>query len=115
MITRDFTGTDVLATGHTCPAGVSVGASDDSPSVSVDFPSPATGSSHRWRVNLPSLAGKLVHAGKDWRAYPQNPAEVGDPRGQLAGRRRLREGVCGDAQPIPLRRPGRAAQFGFEI
>jgi hypothetical protein len=29
------------------------------------------------RVNLPSLAGQLVKAGKDWRAYLQNIPESG--------------------------------------
>lgn len=74
MITGDFIGTDVLATGHTYVAGSTVGVSDDdSPSVATDEPSPpANVSSHRWRVNLPSLAGQLVTAGKDWRAYLQN-------------------------------------------
>ena len=74
MITGDFVGTDVIATGHTYPAGSTVGISDDdSPSVATDEPSPpANASSHRWRVNLPSLAGQLVTVGKDWRAYLQN-------------------------------------------
>jgi hypothetical protein len=34
-------------------------------------------SPHRWRVKLPSLAGQLVKAGKDWRAYLQNIPESG--------------------------------------
>src|SRR4029077_2303014 len=74
MITGDFTGTDVSATGHTYAAGSAVGISDDdSPSVATDEPSPpANVSPHRWRVNLPSLAGQLVTVGKDWRAYLQN-------------------------------------------
>jgi phosphatidylinositol-3-phosphatase len=74
MITGDFTGTDVIGTGHTYPAGSTVGISDDdSPSVATDEPSPpANVSAHRWRVNLPSLAGQLVTVGKDWRAYLQN-------------------------------------------
>jgi len=51
---------------------------DDSPSVAADYPSPlANVSIHRWRVNLPSLAGQLVKAGKDWRAYLQNIPESG--------------------------------------
>lgn len=74
MITGDWVGTDVIATGHTYPAGSTVGISDDdSPSIATDYPSPpANASSHRWRVKLPSLAGQLVAAGKDWRAYLQN-------------------------------------------
>ena len=74
MITGDFVGTDVVATGHSYLAGSTVGISDDdSPSVATDYPSPpANVSTHRWRVNLPSLAGQLAAAGKDWRAYLQN-------------------------------------------
>ena len=73
MITGDWTGTDVIGTGHTYPKGSAVGISDDdSPSVAVDYGPPANPSSHRWTVNLPSLAGQLVTAGKDWRAYLQN-------------------------------------------
>jgi hypothetical protein len=80
MITGDWTGTDVLGTGHTYPAGSAVGISDDdSPSsnASIDLPPPANASKHRWRVNLPSLAGQLVSVGKDWRAYLQNITEAG--------------------------------------
>jgi hypothetical protein len=76
MITGDWIGTDVIGnTGpaHKYPAGSVVGISDDdSPSVAVDLPPPAIFSTHRWRINLPSLAGQLVNAGKDWRAYLQN-------------------------------------------
>lgn len=73
MITGDFTGTDVIATGHAYPANSAVGISDDdSASISVDLPSPGNASAHRWRVNQPSLAGQLVGHGKDWRAYLQN-------------------------------------------
>jgi hypothetical protein len=73
MITGDWTGTDVIGTNHTYPAGSAVGISDDdSPSVATDYGPPANPSFHRWRVNLPSLAGQLVKAGKDWRAYLQN-------------------------------------------
>ena len=73
MVTGNFIGTDVIGTGHTYPAGSIVGISDDdSPSVATDYPSPANPSFHRWTVNLPSLAGQLVKAGKDWRAYLQN-------------------------------------------
>jgi phosphatidylinositol-3-phosphatase len=73
MITGDWVGTDVVATGHTYPAGSTVGISDDdSASVSLDYGPPANPSVHRWSVNLPSLAGQLVNAGKDWRAYLQN-------------------------------------------
>ena len=62
-----------------------MGISDDSPSVAADYPSPpANVSIHRWRVNLPSLAGQLVKAGKDWRAYLQNIPESGT---HLANRR----------------------------
>ncbi|HEX8837101.1 MAG TPA: alkaline phosphatase family protein [Candidatus Acidoferrum sp.] len=79
MITGDWIGTDVVATGHSYPMGSPVGISDDdSPSVATDYPSPpANLSIHRWRVNLPSLAGQLVKAGKDWRAYLQNIPESG--------------------------------------
>jgi hypothetical protein len=73
MIAGDWTGTDVVATGHTYPAGSPVGISDDdSPSVATDYGPPANPSVHRWRINLPSVAGQLVKAGKDWRAYLQN-------------------------------------------
>ena len=79
MITGDWIGTDVIGTGHTYPAGSTVGISDDdSASVSVDYsqlyPSNTSlhPSFHRWRIQLPSLAGQLVKAGKDWRAYLQN-------------------------------------------
>jgi len=79
MITGDWIGTDVVATHHSYPAGSTVGISDDdSASVSTDYPSPpANVSIHRWRINLPSLAGQLVKAGKDWRAYLQNIPESG--------------------------------------
>ena len=79
MIAGDWIGTDVVATGHTYPAGSTVGISDDdSPSVATDEPSPpANASIHRWRVNLPSLAGQLTSAGKDWRAYLQNIPAAG--------------------------------------
>jgi phosphatidylinositol-3-phosphatase len=79
MITGDFVGTDIIATGHTYPAGSTVGISDDdSTSVSTDYPSPpANVSSHRWRVNLPSIAGQLVASGRDWRAYLQNIPATG--------------------------------------
>jgi hypothetical protein len=73
MITGDWIGTDVIGTGHNYPKGSPVGVSDDdSPSVATDYPPPANPSAHRWFVNLPSLAGQLVNAGKDWRAYLQN-------------------------------------------
>jgi hypothetical protein len=79
MITGDWIGTDVVATGHSYPAGSAVGISDDdSPTVATDEPSPpANVSTHRWRVNLPSLAGQLAAAGKDWRAYLQNIPAAG--------------------------------------
>ena len=78
MITGDWIGTDVLGTGHTYPVNSTVGISDDdSPSVATDYAAPANPSKHRWRVNLPSLAGQLVAAGKDWRAYLQNFPESG--------------------------------------
>jgi hypothetical protein len=73
MITGDFVATDMIGTGHTYPAGSTVGVSDDdSASVSTDFPPPANPSFHRWMANRPSLAGQLVKAGKSWRAYLQN-------------------------------------------
>lgn len=79
MITGDWIGTDVIATPHSYPAGSTVGVSDDdSPSVATDYPvPPANGSKHRWKVQLPSLAGQLVSHGKDWRAYLQNLPEAG--------------------------------------
>src|SRR5207244_13159834 len=53
--------------------GSRVGISDDdSPSVATDYGPPANPSFHRWTVQLPSVAGQLVKAGKDWRAYLQN-------------------------------------------
>jgi len=78
MITGDWIGADVIGTGHTYPANSVVGISDDdSASVSVDLAAPANASPHRWQVNLPSLAGQLVNAGKDWRGYFQNIPESG--------------------------------------
>jgi len=78
MITGDWIGTDVLGTGHTYPVESTVGISDDdSPSVATDYGPPANASLHRWRVNLPSLAGQLVAVGKDWRVYLQNLPEAG--------------------------------------
>jgi hypothetical protein len=81
MITGDWTGTDVIGNkdgGHLYPAGSAVGISDDdSPSVATDYGPPATASKHRWRLNMPSLAGQLVAVGKDWRAYLQNLPEAG--------------------------------------
>ena len=79
MIAGDWIGTDVVATGHTYAPNSTVGISDDdSPSVATDYPSPpANVSIHRWRVNLPSLAGQLTAHGKDWRAYLQNIPESG--------------------------------------
>jgi len=73
-VAGDFIGTDVVATRHSYLAASTVGISDDdSPSVATDYPSPpANVSTHRWRVNLPSVAGQLAAAGKDWRAYLQN-------------------------------------------
>src|ERR1700730_14146816 len=65
MITGNFIGTDVIGTGHTYPAGSTVGVSDDdSPSVATDYGPPANPSLLPWRVNLPSLAGQLTAAGK---------------------------------------------------
>jgi hypothetical protein len=73
MITGNWIGTDVIAIGHTYPKGSTVGISDDdSPSVATDYGPPANPSFHRWTVQLPSVAGQLVKAGKDWRAYLQN-------------------------------------------
>jgi hypothetical protein len=79
MITGDWVGTDVVATSHSYPAGSAVGVSDDdSPSAATDYPAPpANASTHRWKVQLPSLAGQLVSHGKDWRAYLQNLPETG--------------------------------------
>ena len=78
MITGDWTATDVIGTGHSYPKGSTVGISDDdSTSVSVDLAPPANPSPHRWQANAPSLAGQLVNAGKDWRAYLQNFPETG--------------------------------------
>jgi hypothetical protein len=74
MITGDWIGTDVVGAPHSYPVGSIVGISDDdSPSVATDYPvPPANASTHRWKVQLPSLAGQLVSHGKDWRAYLQN-------------------------------------------
>ncbi len=73
MITGDWIGKDVDASGHKYPKGSVVGISDDdSASVSTDYPPPANPSIHRWRVQLPSLAGQLVSHGKDWRVYFEN-------------------------------------------
>jgi hypothetical protein len=70
MITGDWIATDVIR--H-----VTVGISDDdSPSIAVDPPF-ANHSTHRWRANLPSLAGQLASVGKDWRAYLQGYPVVG--------------------------------------
>src|SRR3984893_1104914 len=79
MITGDWIGTDVVATSHSYPAGSAVGISDDdSPSVATDYPvPPANASIHRWKIQLPSLAGQLVSHGKDWRAYLQNLPDAG--------------------------------------
>jgi hypothetical protein len=79
MITGDWIGTDVVATPHSYPAGSVVGISDDdSPSNATDYPvPPANASIHRWKVQLPSLAGQLVSHGRDWRAYLQNLPDAG--------------------------------------
>jgi len=81
MITGDWIGTDVIGNtdgGHLYPPGSVVGISDDdSPSVATDYGPPANASKHRWHVNLPSLAGQLVAAGLDWRAYLQNIPQAG--------------------------------------
>lgn len=78
MITGDWVGTDVVATKHSYAPGSTVGISDDdSPSVATDYGPPANPSIHRWTVRLPSLAGQLVAAGKDWKAYLQNIPEAG--------------------------------------
>jgi len=78
MITGDFVATDVIATGHSYLPNSVVGISDDdSPSVAIDNVAPANPSPHRWRANVPSLAGQLVNAGKDWRAYLQNIPAAG--------------------------------------
>jgi len=78
MITGNWIGTDVVATGHSYPINSVVGISDDdSASVSTDYPPPANPSIHRWKVQLPSLAGQLVSHGKDWKAYLQNIPEAG--------------------------------------
>src|SRR5258708_15593188 len=82
MITGDWIGTDVVGAPHSYPVGSIVGISDDdSPSVATDYPAPpANASIHRWKVQLPSLAGQLVSHGKDWRAYLQNlPANGTSP------------------------------------
>jgi len=78
MITGDWIGTDVIGTGHAYAPNSVVGISDDdSPSQATDLAPPANPSPHRWRVNLPSLAGQLTAVGKDWRAYMQNIPESG--------------------------------------
>ena len=86
MITGDWIGTDVLGNTDAAPplgtgksylpnSLVGIG-DDDSPSVALDF-AHANPSRHRWRVNLPSIAGELTNVGKDWRAYLQNIPETG--------------------------------------
>src|SRR5258708_7208004 len=79
MITGDWIGTDVVAAPHSYPVGSIVGVSDDdSPSVATDYPvPPANASTHRWKVQLPSLAGQLVSHGKDCRADLQKPPRAG--------------------------------------
>jgi hypothetical protein len=64
MITGDWVATDVIRK-------VTVGISDDdSPSIAINPPA-SNPTAHRWRADFPSLAGQLVGAGKDWRAYLQ--------------------------------------------
>jgi hypothetical protein len=82
MITGNWIGTDIIGNlqsgGHLYPPDSVVGISDDdSPSVAPDYAPPGLPSFHRWSANLPSLAGQLVKAGKDWRAYLQNFPEAG--------------------------------------
>src|SRR5256884_3770372 len=87
MITGDWIGTDVLGTGHTYPKGSRVGISDDdSPSVATDYGPPANPSFHRWTVQLPSVAGQLVKAGKDWRAGLQKNPVSGAGVAHLIGK-----------------------------
>src|SRR5207244_12684907 len=82
----DSIGTDVLGTGHTYPKGSRVGISDDdSPSVPTDYGPPANPSFHRWTVQLPSVAGQLVKAGKDWRAYLPSIPVSGQSAANCAG------------------------------
>src|SRR5262249_1200492 len=102
MITGDWIGTDVLGTGHTYPVGSTVGISDDdSPSVATDYGPPANASLHRWRVNLPSLAGQLVAVGKDWRGCPQNPPGGRTRLAHLPSASNNRQRAEGKHNPFP--------------
>src|SRR2546426_3065326 len=65
------------AVGQQPGAGFAGGRSLRAGAVAIDYGPPANAWSHRWRVNLPSLAGQLIEAGKDWRAYLQNIPESG--------------------------------------
>src|ERR1700751_233042 len=86
MITGNWIGTDVIGTGHMYPVGSTVGISDDdSPSVATDYGPPTNPSCHRWTVHLPSGAGQLGQARKDWRAYLQNTPESGTPLANWTG------------------------------
>src|SRR5262249_50600617 len=110
MITGDWIGTDVIGNtqphGHVYPPGSTVGISDDdSPSVAKDYDPPASPSNHRWRVNLPSLAGQLVSVGKDWRAYLQNIPEAGTHIAQLPGDATSAEVCAGQRKTLPSAAP----------
>src|SRR2546429_9546761 len=100
MITGDWIGTDVLGTGHTYPKGSRVGISDDdSPSVATDYGPPANPSFHRWTVQLPSVAGQLVKAGKDWRAGPPKHSVMGTRLAHLPGGKKTAQLHAGETHP----------------
>jgi hypothetical protein len=110
MITGDWTGTDVIGNKdgvHLYPAGSAVGISDDdSPSVATDYGPPATASKHRWRLNMPSLAGQQGRGGQGLAGVSAEPPRGRNAPRQLAGRQQHRQDLCGQAQPFPLRRRG---------
>jgi phosphatidylinositol-3-phosphatase len=114
MIAGDWTGTDVIGNtdgGHVYPPGSAVGISDDdSPSVATDYGPPAIPSKHRWRVNMPSLAGQLVTVGKDWRAYLQNLPEAGTHIANWPGDNNTAKLYAVKHNPFPYirRGPGRS-------
>jgi phosphatidylinositol-3-phosphatase len=118
MITGNFIGTDVIATGHTYPAGSTVGISDDdSPTVATDFPPPANPSFHRWMVNLPSLAGQLVSIHKEWRAYLQNFPASGTTLANWPGDNNTSNIYAVKHNPFPYvaEVQNDARQFGWQV
>jgi hypothetical protein len=118
MITGNWVGTDVLGTGHSYPAGSTVGISDDdSPSIATDYPPPANPSSHRWVVKLPSLAGQLVSIHKEWRAYLQNFPESGTTLANWPGDNDTGKIYAVKHNPFPYVEEVQkdAKQFGWQV